>query len=128
MCLYPSSNNTTERGGFLNHIIALESRAMKRANIGQTLYLPVIFAVYGILLGISIGCHSVIQQNVFTDVLTSWSISSISSNSNGVVWSWLLDLLLALLRHLISPTHRYRLLSDTECYSSLIGARRVQLC
>ena len=37
--------------GFFNRLGALEARATKRAKLGQTLYLPVIFIAYGLLLG-----------------------------------------------------------------------------
>jgi hypothetical protein len=43
-----SDNNTA---GSMNRLGALEARATKRANLGQTLYLPVIFISYSLLLG-----------------------------------------------------------------------------
>ncbi len=44
-CSIPQGATTIDK------VAALESRAAKRARMGQTLYLPVIFFVYGVLLG-----------------------------------------------------------------------------
>ena len=38
--------------GFFNRISALEARAKRHFKISQVLYLPVIFVLYGMLLGI----------------------------------------------------------------------------
>ena len=46
----------------MNRLGSLEARATKRANLGQTLYLPVIFITYGLLLGISTMLH-IMWQN-----------------------------------------------------------------
>ena len=40
-----------QEAGILNRVTALEARASKRARIFQMLYLPLIFTVYGALLG-----------------------------------------------------------------------------
>ena len=58
-----SDNNTA---GSTNRLGALEARATKRANLGQTLYLPVIFIGYALLLG---KCgYSYVIMNVNDDI------------------------------------------------------------
>ena len=44
-----------QTAGFMNRISGLEARAKMRAKLGQTLYLPLIFLIYGVLLG-GYGC------------------------------------------------------------------------
>jgi hypothetical protein len=40
-----------QEAGVINRLAALEARAYRRAKLMQTLYLPIIFVVYGLLLG-----------------------------------------------------------------------------
>ena len=49
-----SFRRSCNTAGSMNRLGALEARATKRAKVGQTLYLPVIFIGYGLLLGKSL--------------------------------------------------------------------------
>ena len=45
----------------MNRISGLEARAKMRSKLGQTLYLPLIFIIYGVLLG---GCGCTVHVHV----------------------------------------------------------------
>ena len=47
----PPSPRVHQEAGIINRVSALEARAYRRAKLVQMLYLPLIFVVYGVLLG-----------------------------------------------------------------------------
>ena len=48
MCIFSLSS---ERPSQFDQVAALEARAKKKSSFGHTIYLPVIFFMYGFLLG-----------------------------------------------------------------------------
>lgn len=51
LLLYYTLSRVHQEAGIINRLSALEARAYRRAKLVQMLYLPLIFVVYGILLG-----------------------------------------------------------------------------